>query len=110
MTGAVLVYLAWFADSGQMNLTQLSTALPLPITLGAMDTWMFALVSRGARKSRVNGLNRCVAGGVAPVTSGVTASSAVAVSISKGSSKPLKAAASLGLHIAASLGDTCGAG
>jgi ATP-binding cassette subfamily B protein len=53
VTGAVLAYLARLAHSGQIDLTRLSTALPLLITVGAMDTWMFALLSRGASVLRL---------------------------------------------------------
>lgn len=53
VTAALLVYLAWLADSGQIGLTRLSTALPLLITVGATDTWMFALLSRGSAVLRM---------------------------------------------------------
>lgn len=48
VTAMILAYVAWLANSAQIDLTRVSTAVPLLITVGAMDTWMFALLRRGS--------------------------------------------------------------
>jgi len=47
VTLAALVYVGWRASRGQLNLTQVATGMPLILTLGQVDTWMFGLVGRG---------------------------------------------------------------
>ncbi len=47
VTLAALVYVGWRASRGQLDLTQVATGIPLILTLGQVDTWMFGLVGRG---------------------------------------------------------------
>ena len=47
VTGGVLAYVGWIADQGRLSLTAMATALPLILTIGSADSWMFGMLGRG---------------------------------------------------------------
>jgi ATP-binding cassette subfamily B protein len=47
VTLGALLFVGWRASGGHLNLTQVATGMPLILTLGQVDTWMFGLVGRG---------------------------------------------------------------
>jgi ATP-binding cassette subfamily B protein len=48
VTAGVLAYTGWTADQGRLSLTTLATALPLILTIGSADSWMFGMLGRGS--------------------------------------------------------------
>lgn len=47
VTAGALAYTGWRAGQGRLDLTGLATALPLILTIGQADTWMFGMIGRG---------------------------------------------------------------
>ncbi len=48
VTAGALAYTGWAASHGRIDLTGLATALPLILTIGQADTWMFGMTGRGS--------------------------------------------------------------
>jgi ATP-binding cassette subfamily B protein len=48
VTAGALAYTGWQAGRGHLDLTGLATALPLILTIGQADTWMFGMIGRGS--------------------------------------------------------------
>jgi ATP-binding cassette subfamily B protein len=48
ITAGALAYTGWQASRGHLNLTGLATALPLILSIGQADTWMFGMIGRGS--------------------------------------------------------------
>lgn len=48
VTAGALAFTGWRASHGHLDLTGLATALPLILTIGQADTWMFGMIGRGS--------------------------------------------------------------
>ncbi len=48
ITAGSLAYTGWQAGRGGLGLTQVATALPLILSIGQADTWMFGMIGRGS--------------------------------------------------------------
>lgn len=78
VTLAALIYVGWRASGGHLNLTQVATGMPLILTLGQIDTWMFGLVGRGrAVLNWLEDLSRVGAGELSIAESGRPTTTAV---------------------------------
>lgn len=78
VTLGALIFVGWRASNGELNLTQVATGMPLILTLGQIDTWMFGLVGRGTAVLRwLEELARVGAGELSVAESGRPTTNAV---------------------------------
>jgi ATP-binding cassette, subfamily B, bacterial len=83
VTAGVLAYTGWTADQGRLSLTALATSLPLILTIGSADSWMFGMLGRG--KAVLGWLEELAA---VPPTAGVPGESTSRVDVRESTALP----------------------